>query len=167
MVASMVWGQQRWQQRVKIHCDNEAVEEVIKAGYSKEPYLMHLLHCIFFVTAFYEIIMLPTHIPGTENSAADAVSRNNISTPRFPPPPNDPDASLYKCTSQPCLGTFSSIATPIQDSKNWCHHSRSDLKFALNLTQGCLLVPHFNSSNILRRKVLPGRTILQFADQRL
>ena len=55
--------------------------EVIKAGYSKESYLIHLLWCIFFVTAFYEITRLPTHIPGMENRAADAISRNLSTSP--------------------------------------------------------------------------------------
>ena len=38
---------------------------------------MHLLHCIFFITAFYEITMLPAHVLGAEN-ITDAISRNNI-----------------------------------------------------------------------------------------
>ena len=40
---------------------------------------MHLLCCIFFVTILYESKTLPTHILGTENRAADAISRNIIS----------------------------------------------------------------------------------------
>ena len=79
VAASMVWGQRWRQQRVRVHCDNEAVVEVIKAGYSREPYLMHLLRCVFFITTFHEITMFPVHIPGLENRAADAISRNNIS----------------------------------------------------------------------------------------
>ena len=79
VAASMVWGQRWRQQRVRVHCDNEAVVEVIKAGYSREPYLMHLLRCVFFITAFHEITMFPVHIPGLENRAAHAISRNNIS----------------------------------------------------------------------------------------
>jgi len=78
VIACMVWGQQWWQQRVRVHCDNAAVVEVIKVGYSKEPYLMHLLWCIFFITAFYELTLLPIHVPGAINKAADAISRNNI-----------------------------------------------------------------------------------------
>lgn len=90
VIASMVWGQQWQRHRVRVHCDNEAVVEVMRAGYSKEPYLMHLLRCIFFVTAAYEITMWPTHVPGIENRIADAISRNNMSIFHSQVPKADP-----------------------------------------------------------------------------
>ena len=78
VIACMVWGQQWRQQRVRLHCDNAAVVEVVRAGYAKDPHLMQLLRCVFFVTAFFEIMLLPVHVPGVSNKAADAISRNNI-----------------------------------------------------------------------------------------
>ena len=39
---------------------------------------MHLLRCIFFVTAFHELSLRPVEIPGSTNIIADAISRNNM-----------------------------------------------------------------------------------------
>ena len=61
-----------------MYCDNEAVVEMLGAGYSKEPNLMHLLRCIFLVAAFNELSLRPMWIPGSNNKVADAISRNNM-----------------------------------------------------------------------------------------
>ena len=74
----MVWGQRWRQQTVRVHCDNAAVVEVIRAGYAKDPHLMQLLRCVFFITAFFETKLLPVHVPGVTNTVADAISRNNM-----------------------------------------------------------------------------------------
>ena len=61
-----------------MHCDNEAVVEVLRKGYARDDYLMHSLRCVFFITAFYEMFLKPVHIPGPTNTVADAISRNNM-----------------------------------------------------------------------------------------
>lgn len=78
VLACMVWGPQWTRLRIKVYCDNEAVVEVVAAGYSKESNLMHLLRCLFLVTAFHELVIIPVHIPGARNVVADAISRNNM-----------------------------------------------------------------------------------------
>ena len=40
--------------------------------------LMHLLRCLTFYSAYFRFTMKATHIPGTLNTAADAISHNNI-----------------------------------------------------------------------------------------
>ena len=50
--------------------------EVVNAGYSKDPMLMQMLRCIFFVAAAHEFTLRAVHIPGNQNTAADAISRN-------------------------------------------------------------------------------------------
>ena len=87
-------GKQWRQQKIRVHCDNAAVVEVIRAGYAKDPHLMQLLRCIFFVTASFKIMLFPVHVPGVTNKVAHAISRNNIaafrsgtaSTPMAIPP---------------------------------------------------------------------------------
>ena len=37
---------------------------------------MHLLRGLHFVCAYYNISLQACHVPGTENSTADAISRN-------------------------------------------------------------------------------------------
>ena len=40
---------------------------------------MHLMRCLFFFTAFHQIILLPYHVPGKLNTAADHLSRDALS----------------------------------------------------------------------------------------
>ena len=61
-----------------IHSDNEAVANVLNTGNAKDQQLMHLLRCVFFITAHFEINLRGAHVAGTENIAADVISRNNI-----------------------------------------------------------------------------------------
>ena len=56
----------------------QAVVEVVNAGYSKNSTLMQMLHCLFFVSALLEFTLRAVHIPGDQNTAVDAISRNKI-----------------------------------------------------------------------------------------
>ena len=55
-----------------------AVVEVIKATYSKDLHMMHLIRLLVFFASKYNFWFTATHIPGKLNVAADALSRNNI-----------------------------------------------------------------------------------------
>ena len=39
---------------------------------------MHLLRCLFFIRAYFELELWAVHIPGKENTLADAISRNDL-----------------------------------------------------------------------------------------
>ena len=78
VLARMVWGHRWTNPRIMVHCDNEVIVEVVAAGYSKEANLMHLLRCLFLVTAFHELSLRSMYIQGVQNVAADAISRNNM-----------------------------------------------------------------------------------------
>ena len=39
---------------------------------------MHLLRCLHFFTPQHDIVLRATHLPGTQNVAADAISRNHL-----------------------------------------------------------------------------------------
>ena len=79
VVACTVWGKDWSGKVVHVHSDNEAVVAVVNSGYSKDTQLMHLTRCLFFVLAAWDIALHASHIPGVLNTAADAVSRNNLS----------------------------------------------------------------------------------------
>ncbi len=80
VLACAVWGEQ-WRERVvHVHCDNLGVVALVNSGYSKVPPIMHLLRCLFFIRAHFQIEVLTVHVPGVENSLADAISRNNLQT---------------------------------------------------------------------------------------
>ena len=61
-----------------VHCDNQGTVAVVNSGYSRVPPIMHLLRCLFFIRAPFQINLWATHIPGIENTLADAISRDNL-----------------------------------------------------------------------------------------
>ena len=78
LFAVAVWGAHWAGRRVECHCDNMAV---VNSGRSQDNTIMHLLRCLFFLAAHFHVQIRVTHIPGVDNVAADALSRNDL--PRF------------------------------------------------------------------------------------
>ena len=76
VVACAVWGQ-RWQgSTIRCLC----VVAIIKSGSSRDLLAMHLMRCLFFFSAYYQIVLAPAHIPGKLNEAADHLSRDALSS---------------------------------------------------------------------------------------
>ena len=63
---------------ITVHCDNTGAVVVVNTGYSQTPQIMHLLRCLFFIMAYFDISLSAEHIPGKQNLWADAISRNNL-----------------------------------------------------------------------------------------
>ncbi len=78
VLACAIWGPMWQDTSVLLHCDNEAVVEVLNAGCSKDNHIMHLLRCLFFIRAHFRVRLRAVHIPGAVNTLADAISRNNL-----------------------------------------------------------------------------------------
>ena len=78
VLAAMLWGHQWQGKRVQFNCDNISVVSCILSGSSKDPVTMHLLRCLWLVSAIYQFDLHAAHIPGKLNLAADALSRNNL-----------------------------------------------------------------------------------------
>ena len=76
VLACSVWGNQWWGQTVHVYCDNEAAVAVLNSGYSQDLQIMHLLRCLFFIKAHFQMEVKVSHIPGAENTQADAISRD-------------------------------------------------------------------------------------------
>ena len=76
VLAAAVWGNHWRHHRVVVHCDNMAVVSIWAAQSSKHPLLMHLLRCMHFVCAYFDLDVQITHIKGVDNIIADAISRN-------------------------------------------------------------------------------------------
>ena len=80
MFTVVVWGR-RWQaQKVLCHCDNQAVVAVLHSRSSKQPQLMHMVRCLFFIEALYGFELSASYIPTKANDLADDLSRNNLSS---------------------------------------------------------------------------------------
>ena len=78
VLACVVWGKDWRNRSVLAHCDNQAVVEVVNAGYSRDADLMQLLRSLFFITAHLGIHLRAIHIPGVDNTGANAISRDNL-----------------------------------------------------------------------------------------
>ena len=74
-MAAAIWGKAWERSVVQFHSDNQAV---VTSGYSRHPRVQHLLRCLFFITAMFDVSVQAVHVPGLENGGADAISRNNI-----------------------------------------------------------------------------------------
>ena len=80
VIAVAIWGQKWTRRRVLCYCDNTAVVAVMWSRYSKEPGLMHMLQCIFFMEAHFACMQSATHVPGAMNTRADELSCNRLSS---------------------------------------------------------------------------------------
>ena len=78
VVACAIWGRHWRNQRVLAHCDNEAAVQVVNSSYSSDPEMMQLLRSLFFITAWHGVSFRAIHLPGRNNTQADAISRNNM-----------------------------------------------------------------------------------------
>ena len=79
VIAAAVWGSSWSGHRVTFKSDNIAAVQSLLQNRAKDPYLSHLLRCLFFFRAHFRFEVVPQHIAGSLNTAADALSRNNIS----------------------------------------------------------------------------------------
>ena len=76
MVALFLWGPKWRGHKVMARCDNEAVVVILNKRYSKDPHLAHMLRTLFFVEAHFQLQLKAAHIPGSHNTLADLLSRN-------------------------------------------------------------------------------------------
>jgi len=73
-----VWGSLLTKTPVGFQCDNLSLMEAINKGSSKDVMVMHLLRCLWFFQAIFDISIHVSHIPGVQNCAADMLSRNQL-----------------------------------------------------------------------------------------
>ena len=77
---------------------------------------MHLMRCLIFFTARYQLILLPKHLPGRENLAADHLSRDALSSfgptgeGRANPNARKPDGSSCATTARLDIGKLERCA---------------------------------------------------------
>ena len=78
VLAAAVWGS-RWIGRaVLVRCDNSAVVDTLNKGSCRDPELMHLVRCLAFLKAKFQFSLMASHIAGSRNVLADALSRDNL-----------------------------------------------------------------------------------------
>ena len=78
LFSCVVWGPTLSRWRIEFKCDNLALVEAINKGPSKDKLVMHLLRCLWFFTAYFDISITASHLPGVLNTSADGLSRNQM-----------------------------------------------------------------------------------------
>ena len=75
LLAAATWGH-CWRGRsILFHCDNSAVVDIWNKGSTRQPHIMSLVRSLYFSAAQHEFHVAVQHIPGINNSIADALSR--------------------------------------------------------------------------------------------
>ena len=78
VLAGIIWGQVWSTKHVRCSSDNLAVVHAINVRSVRDHNLMRLLRCLFFIEAHFNFRITAAHISGSANTAADMLSRNNI-----------------------------------------------------------------------------------------
>lgn len=79
VLACAAWGPLLQRQVVSFQCDNMAVVTAVQKGSAKDDHVMHLLRSLWFFTSHYDVALRIIHIAGVLNTAADQLSRHNMS----------------------------------------------------------------------------------------
>ena len=80
VIAAAIWGASWASRCVLFLIDNLAVVMVVQklTCNARDPLLGNLLRRLFFYAAHFNFTFAATHIPGIQNTAADALSRGNL-----------------------------------------------------------------------------------------
>ena len=73
---------------VQAWCDNQAVVCIVNQGSSRDPEVMHLVRCLAFIKARCQFELVASHIRGSSNTKADALSRDNLHSQASDPHPH-------------------------------------------------------------------------------
>ena len=80
VLAVAIWGASWKRSTVRSRCNNSAVVAIINSGRCKIARAMHLMRCLSFFLARWEVTLVCRYIPGADNSTADALSRDCLSS---------------------------------------------------------------------------------------
>ena len=108
VMAAALWGT-RWRGgRILFRSDNQAVVAALASYSARDPPLVHLLRCLFFFEAYFDFEHAVEHVPGSDNGAADALSRNKVTSflsllPQANPSPSPTPQPLMELLSDKSL----------------------------------------------------------------
>ena len=129
VLAVAMWGPQWQSYKICAQCDNMAVVYAVNKKSARDPALFRLLHLLFLLCAIYDITLVARHLPGLQNTAADALSRNNLplfrsSHPQVSPIPTIIPSSLQHLLFNPHISTNSQTWTSLlSDTLQAASHS--------------------------------------------
>ena len=78
LLSCAIWGKHWHGKHIQFQSGNEAVITALDTKSCKDTSLIHMLHCLFFFSGTLLLfIYTARHIPGIDNTLADALSCNN------------------------------------------------------------------------------------------
>ena len=78
VVTAALYDRSWYRQCICFHTDNMGVVGFLQRWSLGNPRAHNLLRCLYFYTALYQFDYSVEHIPGTLNTVADTLSRNNV-----------------------------------------------------------------------------------------
>jgi len=78
VTAAAIWDPEWSTESIEVKCNSAAVVAVLNSGSSRNPELMHLMRCLSFFMAKFHFTLRASHVTGSKNALADALSRNNV-----------------------------------------------------------------------------------------
>ena len=80
VIAIALWGRNWTGQVVQCRCDNSAVVAVLASQTRNDQDLMYLIRCLAPFEAKLSVRVIGAHLPGAQNTLADNLSRNPLSS---------------------------------------------------------------------------------------
>ena len=129
VIALGIWGSYWYGHKVCALCDNNSVVCAVNKKSARDPCLARLLRVLCLLGALLEVTIVARHLPGAQNTSADALSRNRINlffsiNPQASPSPSPIPQPLLdlvlnrslQCTSQRwtslLTNTLASVSLP-------------------------------------------------------
>ena len=78
VIASALWAHQWRGKTIEVLSDNTAAVFVVNNNSSKDKEIAHLLRCLAIMQASFQFQLRARHLPGTNNTVADALFYNNL-----------------------------------------------------------------------------------------
>ena len=103
VLAVAMWGPQWRSKKVRCQCDNMAVVFAINKKSARDPALSRLLRLLSLFAAIYDVTLVARHLPGIQNTMADALSRNNMQLFRSSHPQASPIPTIIPNSLQDLL----------------------------------------------------------------
>ena len=149
-MAAALWGRGG---RILFRSGNQAVVAALASYLARDPPLVHLLRCLFFFEAYFEFEHVVEHVPWSDNGAADAISRKNITsflfslrpTPHHLPPSTTRGAAFDRslvCTLETIARGYFASGLSARTVNSYASAQRRHLAFCevANLPPQCIFV---------------------------
>ena len=87
VLSCAIWAPWLARAHIEFQCDNRSLVEAIRKGASKDLMVMHLLRCLWFFQALFNITINASHIPGVQPICSPETRPRNFcySTHKLPP----------------------------------------------------------------------------------